>query len=256
MIIVGTAGYSYDDWIGPVYPEGIDKKDLLSYYSREFKMTEINFTYYQMPNKFIFYHMQQKTPEDFIFIVKAHQSMTHKIDKDIPFKEFMEACEPLIEAKKFGGILAQFPWSFQNEEKNREYLARFRDRIPDCPIFVEFRNDTWLIDPVMNFLHNNNLSFVSVDEPRIKGLLPPIARATTDVGYVRFHGRNAKKWWKHDHAYERYDYLYKLEELSEWVKKIQTLDRQLTRVYISMNNHYQGKAVFNARQLAAMLNSE
>ncbi|AZR73426.1 hypothetical protein BBF96_08545 [Anoxybacter fermentans] len=256
MIIIGTSGYSYNDWVGPVYPEGIDKKDLLSYYAREFKMTEINFTYYQMPNKFIFYHMQKKTPDDFIFIIKAHQSMTHKIGRDIPFKEFMEACEPLIEANKFGGILAQFPSRFRNEQKNREYLARLRDHIPDYPIFVEFRHNSWMKEPVFEFLSRLNLSFVSVDEPQLPELLPPVFKATTDLGYIRFHGRNAEKWWKHDHAYERYNYLYSLKELGEWVKKIQALEKQLTRVYISMNNHFQGKAVVNARQLAVMLKGE
>lgn len=256
MITIGTAGYSYDDWIGPVYPKGIEKKDLLAHYAREFNMTEINFTYYQMPNKFIFYHMQQKTPEDFIFIVKAHQTMTHKIGREQSFPEFLEACQPLIEVNKFGGILAQFPWSFKNEQKNREYLARFRDQIPDHPIFVEFRNDTWMKEPVFDFLHRLNLSYVSVDEPELPGLLPPKARSTTDLGYIRFHGRNRQKWWKHEHSYERYNYLYSVEELGEWVKKIQKLEKELTRVYISMNNHYQGKAVFNARQLAAMLKGD
>ena len=256
MIIIGTAGYSYDDWIGPVYPEDIDKKDLLAFYAREFKMTEINFTYYQMPNKFIFYHMQQKTPDDFIFIVKAHQSMTHKIDRDVPFKQFQEACSPLVEAHKFGGILAQFPPGFQNEEKSREYLKRFRDAYADQPIFVEFRHDSWLKEPIFEFLKRNQLSFVSVDQPQLPGLLPPILRATTDTAYVRFHGRNSAKWHKHDHAYERYNYLYSLEELNDWAKRIETLEKQLTRIYVSMNNHFQGKAVFNARQLSLMLKNE
>ncbi|MCK4259334.1 MAG: DUF72 domain-containing protein [Halanaerobiales bacterium] len=256
MIIIGTAGYSYDDWIGPVYPEGIDKKDLLTYYAREFKMTEINFTYYKMPNKFIFYHMQEKTPDDFIFIVKAHQSMTHKIGRDVPFKEFMDACQPLVEANKFGGVLAQFPWGFRNEEKNRQYLARLRHQIPDHPIFVEFRNDSWIKQPIIDFLSKLNLSYVSVDEPQLSGLVPPVTKATTDLGYVRFHGRNRQKWWKHDHSYERYNYLYSPEELVDWVKKIQKMSANLTKVYISMNNHFQGKAVFNARQLANMLKAE
>jgi uncharacterized protein YecE (DUF72 family) len=101
-----------------------------------------------------------------------------------------------------------------------------------------------------------NLSFVSVDQPQIPGLLPPIVRATTDTGYIRFHGRNASQWYHHQESYERYNYLYTLEELGEWVKKIQGLEQQLARVYISMNNHFQGKAVFNARQLALMLRSD
>lgn len=53
MIIVGTAGYSYEDWIGPVYPEGTDKKEMLALYAREFAFTEVNSSYYRMANSFI-----------------------------------------------------------------------------------------------------------------------------------------------------------------------------------------------------------
>ena len=256
MIVIGTAGYHYDDWVGPVYPKDIDKKDFLKYYSREFSMTEINFTYYRMPNKFIFYQMQKKTPDNFTFIVKAHQSMTHKIDDDVPFNDFKEALTPLVEADKFGGVLAQFPYRFKNNQKNRAYLSRLRDCMPDYPIFIEFRHNSWMKKPVFGFLSRLNLSYVSVDEPQISGLLPPIARATTDTAYIRFHGRNEDKWWEHDHAYERYNYEYSLEELGKWVKKIQKMEEELSKVYISMNNHYRGNAVFNARQLQTMLKEE
>jgi len=92
-----------------------------------------------------------------------------------------------------------------------------------------------------------------VDEPRIGTLMPPIARATGPLAYVRFHGRNREKWWHHQQAYERYDYLYSTEELQEWVPRLVSLEAQTGRVYVAMNNHYQAKSVINARMLEELL---
>jgi uncharacterized protein YecE (DUF72 family) len=65
MIYIGTAGYSYDDWIRPVYPEGIKKGEMLEFYSKEFIFTEINSSYYAMPNKYMIWNLVKKTPDSF-----------------------------------------------------------------------------------------------------------------------------------------------------------------------------------------------
>ena len=90
-------------------------------------------------------------------------------------------------------------------------------------------------------------------EPRMKGLIPPIAVATAPVAYVRFHGRNAQKWWRHDEAHERYEYEYKPEELQEWVPKIKKLDQEAEHTFVFTNNHYKGGAVRTANQIKEML---
>ena len=92
-----------------------------------------------------------------------------------------------------------------------------------------------------------------MDEPRLKGLLPPVAVATSPIGYVRLHGRNREKWWQHDNPSERYDYLYPEAELREWVPKIHALEKITDKVYVFMNNHPQGKAVQNAKHLQHLL---
>ncbi len=65
-------------------------------------------------------------------------------------------------------------------------------------------------------------------------------------GYVRFHGRNAARWWEHEQAYERYDYTYSQEELQEWVPKIRELDAKAENTFLFANNHWQGQAVHTA----------
>lgn len=107
MLFIGTAGYSYEDWRGIFYPENLDKKEMLGFYAREFNFTEVNTTYYKMPNRFMLYHMQEKTPEGFQFVIKAHREMTHKReDNEQRFTEFKEALKPLVEAGKLGCVLA------------------------------------------------------------------------------------------------------------------------------------------------------
>jgi len=42
MYYIGTAGYSYKDWIGPFYPEGIKTNEMLEYYCKNFNFVKIN----------------------------------------------------------------------------------------------------------------------------------------------------------------------------------------------------------------------
>jgi len=254
MIYVGTSGYSYDDWVGPVYPPDLPKKDWLSFYAQEFQTCEINYTYYRLPDAKTLAAMARKTPSGFIFTVKASQELTHgRDDPEEAFNAFGAGVAPLVDQGKLGCILAQFPFSFHATPENRDYLRRFRERLQGLPVVIEFRNRAWLEPQTSDLLRELDLGFCCVDEPRLKGLLPPIAVATSAIAYVRFHGRNAKKWWRHENAYERYDYTYSVEELREWEPKILDLDEQSEKTFVFANNHWQGQAVGTARQLRLLL---
>ncbi len=254
MIRIGTSGYSYKDWVGPYYPEGIAKGDMLPYYAREFDTTELNFTYYRLPNPYTLAAIARKVPEGFLFTVKASRELTHEREESrAALGQFIEALRPLQEGGKFGCILAQFPWSFRPSQENRDYLARMRERFGDLPVVVEFRNGAWIEKETFDLLRRLNLGYCCVDQPRLKGLVPPVAEVTAPIAYVRFHGRNAATWWQHEQAWERYDYAYSQEELAEWVPKIRRLDQEAETVFLFANNHWQGKAVTTARQLRMML---
>ncbi|MGB9803873.1 DUF72 domain-containing protein [Desulfofundulus sp.] len=254
MILVGTGGYSYEDWKGIFYPEKVDKKEMLSLYAREFSFTEINSSYYRMPNRFMFYHMQAKTPPGFQFVVKAYHTLTHeREDTRKDFQDFKAALTPLIETGKFGCVLAQFPSSFRLNDENIDYLKEFRRCMEDIPVVVEFRHQEWINENTFELLEENNLGYVCVDEPLFKTLVPPTVRATSPIGYVRFHGRNYQKWWQHEEAHERYDYLYSEDELKEWAPRIAKLAERTTKTFVSMNNHYRGQAVINGRMIREIL---
>ncbi len=266
MLHIGTSGYSYADWKGPYYPETIKDTDMLSFYAKDFGATEINYTYYRMPSARTLAAMSKKVPDNFVFTVKASKELTHERDLEESveggggtpenFRFFREALQPLIDDGKFGAVLAQFPNSFKPTPENGDYLATFRERMGDLPVVVEFRNAGWVTDETMQLLSKNNLGYCCVDEPHLKGLIPPVAFATASVAYVRFHGRNAQKWWRHDEAYERYSYEYKAEELEEWVPKIEKLETTAKETFVFTNNHYRGAAIRTANQLKDLLKAE
>jgi uncharacterized protein YecE (DUF72 family) len=254
VISIGTSGFSYDDWVGAYYPDTLNKKDWLAFYAQEFNALEVNYTYYRMPTARTLAGMANKVPDSFLFTVKTPQEMTHtrEVSAEL-FTQFTTALQPLIEQKKFGAVLAQFPFSFHNAQPNVDYLKRFSEHLRDVPTVVEFRDANWLTDKTFALLREQALGFCCVDEPRLKGLLPPIAQATSKVGYVRFHGRNAAKWWQHENAYERYDYTYPNAELEEWTPKIQKLSQLAETVFVFANNHYRAQGIDTARQLRLLL---
>jgi len=254
MIYLGTSGFSYNDWVGPFYPSGMPKKDWLLYYAREFNACEINATYYTLLKPAVLESMSMKTGDDFLFIVKANRQMTHeREDNEAVFEVFQEMLRPLIDGGKMGCVLAQFPYSFRLSDQNRDYLEAFKERLGDLPVIIEFRNARWLREDVFGWLRSHGLGFCCVDEPPLPNLLPPIAEATSNIAYVRFHGRNKEKWWQHEHAYERYDYSYSQEELGEWLPKIRYLDNIAEKTFVFANNHWRGQAVSTIRQLRMML---
>jgi len=255
-IRVGTSGYSFADWVGPFYPAGTPRGRMLDEYVHHFDVVEINSTYYRVPNASMFERMNEKTPEDFEFIVKLYRGMTHEIADDAEmYRHFTGAVEPLREAGKFGGYLAQFPWKFKNSKAAKAHLGALRKKLGQAPLFVEFRHDSWIEDKTFEFLRDLGVGYCAVDEPRLKGLVPPLVAATTDVGYVRFHGRNERNWWGKGGG-DRYDYDYNSEELSEWADRMLDLESKVKKVYAFFNNCHAGHAARNAELMIEMLGDE
>lgn len=253
MILIGTSGYSFKDWKGAFYPDDIKDSEMLNFYARHFDIVEINSTYYRIPEPSMSERMVEKTPEPFEFIVKANQAMTHdRKDNAAVFDKFKTGIQPLIDAGKFSGVLAQFPWSFRNNQPNRAYLAQFKERMQDYPLIVEFRHNSWSVEQVFDFLRRLDISYCAVDEPRLRGLVPPIAVATNNLGYARFHGRNADAWWSGDSS-KRYDYLYTQQELFEWMPKIEEIDTSTEKTFVFFNNCHNGQAATNAQMLLGFM---
>ena len=252
MIRLGTSGFYYEDWVGPVYPENLPKWQWLHFYSQEFDTVELNVTYYRVPAAKTVAGWVERTPEDFLFSVKANKSLTHERTEP-DFGTFRAGIEPLVRSGKLACVLAQFPFSFHPTPANIDYLRLLRTGLSDVPTVIEFRDHAWVSEETFALLEALDFGYCAVDEPRLRGLMPPVSRASGPVSYVRFHGRNAEKWWKHEHAWERYDYTYSEDELEEWIPKIRDLDADDSLVLVYANNHFRGQSIDTIRKLRQML---
>lgn len=253
-LLIGTSGYQYKDWEKIYYPEGLKGSEHLGYYSQDFHTVELNFTYYALPNPFMFQHMVKKVCQDFVFSLKAHKTVTHSRDyKPDQMEEYFNSLKPLAQEGLLGCILVQFPWSFKYTEQNRAYLQKIGRLFAGFTPVVEFRNSAWATKETVTLLKEANIAFCNVDEPGLKGLFPPTAINTTSTGYIRFHGRNAANWWNPGQAYRRYDYNYSKQELLEWLPRIKKIAANTEQTFIYFNNHYKAQAVQSAKTLISLL---
>ncbi len=261
-MLIGTSGFSFDDWKGTIYPPQLKKEDWLRYYEKElgFNALEVNFTYYTLPSPRSLEGMSRKTSPHFQFTIKAFKGMTHEIkekggntfvDNKQTFAQFIYSLKPLIEAGKLGCVLAQFPYSFRPSVDNFTYLQRFKELLGSIPLIIEFRNQSWLNNNALQFLKEHLMGYCAVDEPQLPQLMPFHPEATTEIGYVRLHGRNTN--WFNVPTSIRYDYLYSPQELKEVLPPIKAIASKTKKVFIFFNNCHAGSAAKNATMLIRML---
>ncbi|MBN2224111.1 MAG: DUF72 domain-containing protein [Deltaproteobacteria bacterium] len=262
-ILMGTSGFSFPDWVGTVYPAGLNKAEWLAYYERElgFSALEVNYSYYTMPSIRTLAAMSAKTSPDFTFVVKAHGSMTHDlwtdkkrhdmVDNRQSFSSFTAGVSGLAADGRLSAVLAQFPYFFYRNASNEDYLVRFRELMGDIPTVVEFRNRDWHDESARDILRDNGLGYCVVDEPKLSGLMPFYPTATTDIGYFRFHGRNPR--WFNVPMEVRYDYRYSKGELAELIPPIVDLSKKTRKTLVFFNNCHLGSAAKNAAELARMV---
>jgi uncharacterized protein YecE (DUF72 family) len=293
-ILVGTCSWTERSLVtsGRFYPPELKSaEERLRFYAEQFPIVEVDSTYYGLPSERNAALWVERTPEEFIFDIKAfalftqHPTPVDSLPKDVRealpaalhskrniyyrdippevrdelWQRFASALLPLDSAGKLGVVLFQFPPWFMPGHESRAYVLEAQERLPQYRVAVEFRNNRWLSDlnrdRTLDFLRQNRLPFVCVDEPQgLMNSVPPVAEATAEIGLVRFHGRNREMWAKKGATTgERFDYLYSEQELAEWLPAIERLAGETRELHLLMNNCVQDKAVVNARQLALMV---
>jgi len=251
---IGTSGYDYPEWRGAFYPKGLPRKDFLGFYSERFDTLEINYTYYGQPRAEVFQGMLDRLRRPIDFSVKAYRSLTHERDAGTlaaSARQFRTGLEPLIRAECLAAVLLEFPSSFRYTTGERLYLARLLDELSGMPLVVELRNPEWYGARVIQSLRDRDVGLCILDAPRLPGLPLVSDVVTSDISYVRFHGRNAATWWSGD-AGTRYEYLYDPEELSGWIPRLASLGSQARKIRVYFNNHRRGNAAANAGDLALL----
>lgn len=260
---IGTAGWSYKDWEGIVYPKrkGTGFHALI-FLARFINFMEINSTFYRFPLKQYSQSWVNKVDSfpDFLFAVKLHQNFTHKREawssQDV--SQYKNGIEPLLDHGRLAAILMQFPWSFSYSTENKAYLTGLFKLFVEYPLALELRHSSWLNPENLKLMQEHNVSFCNIDQPLFKNSIEPTAIATDKkAAYVRLHGRNYKNWFKQNAGRDaRYNYLYSSEELDDWIARIKELGRKSDSVYIVTNNHYQGQALTNALQIKNKLSGD
>jgi len=261
-IYVGTAGWSYPDWENIVYPRASSVERLRTIV--EFlDCVEIDSSFYRPPTPRMTANWAKTAGvrDGFRFLAKAWQRFTH--DRSAPWGQtelelFTNGLEPLREAGKLELILFQFPWSFRNDSRNRDWLKLIAGAFANWPVAVEVRHDSWTGDEVTEFFRAHKLTFCNIDQPGLSHCLRPGEIVTSDTGYYRLHGRNARSWFreKQESYGGRYDYLYSEAELGELLSRIHHVAQRAKRTFVIFNNHKDAKAFANALQLKIRLQPE
>jgi len=259
-IRVGTSGWSYADWNGIVYPTKRRRGFVpLSYLSEIFDAVEINSSFYRPPSPRSAESWLEKVSRNprFLFTAKLWRRFTHEREKSWSPSEqnrVMEGFRPLHEAGKLGAVLVQFPWSFDANASNLEWLEAVRNAFQDYPLVVEVRHASWLAEERLDCLAKLGLGFCNIDQPHSAKSIGHTNLATGPIAYYRFHGRNRKAWFDRNAGRdERYNYLYGEDELEPWARDIEAMTNEVNRVFVMSNNHYRGQAAVNALQLKARL---
>jgi uncharacterized protein YecE (DUF72 family) len=260
---VGTAGWSYADWEGVVYPAEKDRGfHALPYLAGYIDIVEVNSTFYRpaAPALVRTWLRRVENRPDFLLSLKLHQAFTHartgfsRKDAD----EFKAAADVLRLRGRLAALLVQFPWSYRNTPENSDYLARLLRLFAGYPLAVEMRHGSWDAPAFFDLLSENLAAFCNIDQPLVGDSIRPSSVSTTsEFAYVRLHGRNDKNWFREDAGRDdRYDYLYTKDELEGWISRIKDLGRKSGKVYVITNNHYRGQAMANALQIRNMITGE
>jgi uncharacterized protein YecE (DUF72 family) len=291
-ILVGTASWTDKTLIesGRFYPPAAKSAEArLRYYATQFPLVEIDSTYYAMPAEQTARLWAERTPEGFVFNVKAFRLLTghpaqpsalpadlrrglggkvYYRDLDAEARRelwlrFRAGLEPLRRAGKLGVVLLQFaPWFVFGRERFA-YLEHCREMLPGWRLAVEFRNKSWFGEKTrertLAFERERGLAHVVVDEPQgFPSSVPQVWEATSpEIGLVRLHGRNRETWAKKGlaSAAERFDYLYSAKELEALAPPVRELASRVREVHVLFNNCHGDKAQRNAAQFRELLAS-
>jgi len=260
MIRVGVAGWDYPDWNGIVYPQrsppGFDR---LGHLARFVDLIEVNSSFYRpvAPRVAESWFRRTERFPDFAFAAKAHRSCTHDPDAE-PLEAARQTCQglaPLHDAGRLVALLLQFPQSFHFDAAATERLERLLPAFEGWPLVVEVRHVSWESEKAGDWFARRAVGWCAVDQPRVgrstAGVLP---RVTSDVAYLRLHGRNTADWFRPEAGRDaRYDYRYDTSQLQELACSARVMAGTADSLVVVQNNHFRGKALANALQMKSLL---
>jgi len=294
-ILVGTASWTDKTLIdcGRFYPkEAKTPEARLRYYASIFPMVEVDSSYYAIPAPPTAQAWVERTPEHFVFNVKAfrlftgHQTQPNVLHKDIQqalagrhvrqlyyrdmpaeinaelWRRFHEALAPLRNAGKLGLVHFQFPpWLMRNRE-GVAHVAHCVEQMAGQVVSVEFRHASWLDtaghrESTLALLRELGAVHTVVDGPQgFANSVPMLAEAThPDYALVRLHGRNTETYNVKGaaSAAERFDYAYSDAELRELAAEIVRIAYKVRNTHVVFNNCDEDKGQRNGISIMKLL---
>jgi uncharacterized protein YecE (DUF72 family) len=239
---VGCSGWSYDEWVGPFYPEGIRTADRLAFYAEEFDSVEVNSTHYGTPSAATIDGWRSAVPADFRFAVKLHRFGTHR-------KKLMEpeqwvprsAAPPELLGAQCGPLLVQLPPRWRPELARLDAALTVLSRtLPRRRRVVEIRDERWLGPALDELLARHRTALCHHDLLDVDGL----SRPTASFVYVRFHGPDRAR---------PYHGSYSSQRLRAVAQQLAALLDGGIDAYAYFNNDIGAAAPADARRLRAMV---
>jgi uncharacterized protein YecE (DUF72 family) len=179
-VLAGTSGFSYKEWKGSFYPEDLPADAMLGFYAKRLPAVEINNTFYRMPKPALLQGWASEVSEDFRFVLKASQRITHHKrlkDAGSEVAYFFEVASTL--GDRLGPALFQLP---PNLKKDLPRLTDFLALLPESSrAAFEFRHASWFEDDVFEALRTRGAALCIAEDEE----LATPAVATAPWGYLR-----------------------------------------------------------------------
>ena len=252
----GIAGWSYDDWRGVVYPRNC--RDTLRFCAEYVDLIEINNTFYRFP---VAAHcaswVRRVEGLSTEFSAKIPGDFTHRLVRDAgAAQQVVEGFAPLAESGRLLALLAQFSYRFEWSERNLDHLAWLRESFGSvAPLVVEVRHKSWASAEGLAELRELSVAVADLDYPGAESgfSAPPTGcHGPEGIAYFRLHGRNEKAWFDKDAGRdETYDYEYGSSEIEQLGERAGELGTHAASILVVANNHFEGKAMKTALELAA-----
>ena len=229
-LYLGTSGWSYADWEGTLYPEGIPAGSRLAEYAKHYATVEIDSTFYGIPRRSTVEKWREVVPEGFLFAAKFPQEITHERNlvgcEDLT-ENFLRTMELL--GDRLGPLLLQLPPSFTVEG-----MGVLEDFLSDLPggfrYAVEVRHRSWLGSDLTTMLREHGSALTLIDYPR----MPRMEDVTADFSYIRWLGDRREFPSGHTHLARERD-----DDLRWWSGVVDRFLQEDKTVFAYANNHYQ-----------------
>lgn len=255
---VGCQGWNYEDWVtgagggaGVFYPFGTRAADMLGVYARAFETVEVDSTFYAIPSVSTVEGWASRTPDGFTFSLKLPQEITHQRSLRSGSVELLE--EFCARARRLGSklasVLVQLPPQFEATPENVKALGEFLPHLPrDIRFSVEFRNDQWMKQRVVEKLAKHNVAVALVEGQWIERseLLRHAEKPVADFAYVRWMGdRDLTSFDREQRGRDK--------NLTSWSNALKRLCERVPLVYAYFSNFYEGHAPASANKLKRLL---